>query len=201
MNSLSRHTSLTLWNQRYTQRAGAGSRLYIVVVSYPPEGPNFAEPFESIAMTRSPHRRERPACPDDSASEKHDHNVEGVQDSISTCSHVSILDFHQLSAGQHEDSLWSSTVTNSVYRPFPTEGMISLASLNIVTPITITRTGLSMTMTLKSAQAGQSGERLEQFKQHYSLWRSGRKRGAHVTDILWASIVELVGRYRLAPGP
>ena len=43
----------------------------------------------------------------------------------------------------------------------------------------------------------QPGESLEQVKQRFALWRAGRKRGAHVTDALWAAAVTLATRHGL----
>lgn len=54
-----------------------------------------------------------------------------------------------------------------------------------------------MTMATMAAQAGQSDESLEEVRQRFSLWRAGRKRGAHVTDALWTAAVGLVGRHGL----
>jgi len=55
-----------------------------------------------------------------------------------------------------------------------------------------------MTMATMATQGEQSDESLEQVKQRFALWRSGRKRGAHVTDALWAAAVGLVGRHGVA---
>ena len=55
-----------------------------------------------------------------------------------------------------------------------------------------------MTMTMAMAAQAESGESLEQVKQRFALWRSGRKRGAHITDALWAAAVVLVGRHGVA---
>lgn len=54
-----------------------------------------------------------------------------------------------------------------------------------------------MTTATMAAQAGQSDESLEQVKQRFALWRAGRKRGAHVTDTLWAAALGLVVRHGL----
>lgn len=54
-----------------------------------------------------------------------------------------------------------------------------------------------MTMATMAAQADQCDESLEQIKQRFTLWRAGRKRGAHVTDALWAAAVGLVARHGL----
>ena len=54
-----------------------------------------------------------------------------------------------------------------------------------------------MTMATMAAQAEQSDESLEQVKQRFALWHAGRKRGAHVTDTLWAAAVGLVVRHGL----
>jgi hypothetical protein len=62
----------------------------------------------------------------------------------------------------------------------------------------ITQMGMNMTIAMMAAQADQSDESLEQVRQRFVLWRAGRKRGAHVTDALWAAAVGLVGRHGLA---
>ena len=54
-----------------------------------------------------------------------------------------------------------------------------------------------MKVAMKSAQAAEDGESLEQVKQRFGLWREGRKRGERISGALWEAAVRMVEQHGL----